>query len=265
MDQKTIQRLVELRQNHGYSQERLALELGVSRQAISNWERGEAAPDTDNLIALAKLYGSGLDTLLGLEVAVDKPDADEKDRSESDEPAVETADTDSPPKKKPGRKLWIALFAAIAVVIGVGAIWLGSKTPPSSRTSALQQTVANSRTRPTKHYEISGEIVASEPSYLGVQYVVKGAAWSGDGTAGDGQKQLTLLDKGTPKGTADVDALYAVFVSADDTQFLDEQGKETDNNFLALKEGTSVSFTLNTTESTLPALAKAETVQPRSQ
>ena len=50
-------RLVELRRAHGYSQEELAGKLGVSRQAVSKWERAESSPDTDNLIALARLYG----------------------------------------------------------------------------------------------------------------------------------------------------------------------------------------------------------------
>lgn len=57
-------RLVELRQSLGLSQEALAESLGVSRQAVSKWERAEASPDTDNLIALANLYDISLDALL---------------------------------------------------------------------------------------------------------------------------------------------------------------------------------------------------------
>ncbi len=59
-------RLAELRKEHGYSQEELADKLQVSRQAISKWERGEASPDTDNLIELAKIYNISLDELVGL-------------------------------------------------------------------------------------------------------------------------------------------------------------------------------------------------------
>lgn len=59
-------RLAELRKQHGLSQEELADQLGVSRQAVSKWERGEASPDTDNLIELARIYGISLDELLGL-------------------------------------------------------------------------------------------------------------------------------------------------------------------------------------------------------
>ncbi len=60
----TANRLMELRKAHGYSQEELAYALGITRQAISKWERAEASPDTDNLIALARLYNMKLDDLL---------------------------------------------------------------------------------------------------------------------------------------------------------------------------------------------------------
>lgn len=64
MDLEIAGRLLELRRSRGYSQEELAAELGVSRQAVSKWERAESAPDTDNLIALARLYDISLDSLL---------------------------------------------------------------------------------------------------------------------------------------------------------------------------------------------------------
>ena len=64
MDLQMAQRLVDRRRAAGLSQEALAAELGVSRQAVSKWERSESSPDTDNLIALAALYGVSLDELL---------------------------------------------------------------------------------------------------------------------------------------------------------------------------------------------------------
>lgn len=64
MNIEIANRLVELRRARGLSQEDLAAQLGVSRQAVSKWERCESSPDTDNLIALARLYGVSLDALL---------------------------------------------------------------------------------------------------------------------------------------------------------------------------------------------------------
>jgi len=48
------------------SQEYLAEQLGVTRQAVSKWESGASEPSTANLLALAKLYGISLDELVGL-------------------------------------------------------------------------------------------------------------------------------------------------------------------------------------------------------
>ncbi len=64
MDLAMAQRLVDRRKAAGLSQEALAAKLGVSRQAVSKWERSESSPDTDNLIALAALYNVSLDELL---------------------------------------------------------------------------------------------------------------------------------------------------------------------------------------------------------
>ena len=68
MNLKLANRLVELRKQKKLSQEALAEKLGLSRQSISKWERAEASPDTDNLIALAEVYEMSLDELLGNEI-----------------------------------------------------------------------------------------------------------------------------------------------------------------------------------------------------
>ncbi|MFA6370211.1 MAG: helix-turn-helix transcriptional regulator, partial [Bacilli bacterium] len=72
MNIEIANRLVELRKKMGLSQEELADKLGISRQAISKWERAEASPDTDNLICLAKIYGVSLDDLLKTDQPVEE-------------------------------------------------------------------------------------------------------------------------------------------------------------------------------------------------
>lgn len=67
MNIEIANRLQQLRKEKGYSQEELAEKLGISRQAVSKWERAESSPDTDNLICLAKLYNISLDELLKTE------------------------------------------------------------------------------------------------------------------------------------------------------------------------------------------------------
>ena len=61
----TANKLTALRKHNGLSQEALAEKIGVSRQAISKWERGEASPDTENLLSLSKIYCVSLDDILG--------------------------------------------------------------------------------------------------------------------------------------------------------------------------------------------------------
>lgn len=91
MDLAMAQRLVDRRKAAGLSQEALAAQLGVSRQAVSKWERSESSPDTDNLIALAALYGVSLDELLYGE-AVD--DADCSEDSDAGAEASDEAEED---------------------------------------------------------------------------------------------------------------------------------------------------------------------------
>lgn len=64
MNVEVANRLQQLRKKNNLSQEELAEKIGISRQAVSKWERAEASPDTDNLILLSRLYGVSLDELL---------------------------------------------------------------------------------------------------------------------------------------------------------------------------------------------------------
>ena len=59
--------LKKLREEHHYSQEKLAKKLGVARSTISMWETSKSQPDNDSLIRLAELFGSSVDYLLNRE------------------------------------------------------------------------------------------------------------------------------------------------------------------------------------------------------
>ena len=84
MNVEIAERLAARRRLAGLSQEALAEKLGVSRQAVSKWERSESSPDTDNLIALAKLYGVSLDELLYVDESIEDDVAFEAaDRAEA--------------------------------------------------------------------------------------------------------------------------------------------------------------------------------------
>ena len=57
--------LVKARKEKGYNQEELAERIGVSRQAVSKWETGDAQPALAQLIALADALNISLDVLCG--------------------------------------------------------------------------------------------------------------------------------------------------------------------------------------------------------
>lgn len=55
------------RMQKGLSQAEVGDIIGVSRQAISNWEAQRSYPDLDNIVLLSDLYGITIDQLLGKE------------------------------------------------------------------------------------------------------------------------------------------------------------------------------------------------------
>jgi N-acetylglucosamine kinase-like BadF-type ATPase len=65
IDAKTIgSRIKELRQQKGITQSQFAEILFVSFQAVSNWERGIAPPDLENLVRIASYFGVLTDDLI---------------------------------------------------------------------------------------------------------------------------------------------------------------------------------------------------------
>lgn len=56
-------RISGLRKERGFSQEYVAGQVDVSRQAVSKWESDQTAPDTNNLIRLAELFGVSVEYL----------------------------------------------------------------------------------------------------------------------------------------------------------------------------------------------------------
>ena len=61
------QRIKEQRSIKGWSQNELALRLGLTQDSISLWEKGKRLPDTPYIIMLSKIFDISADYLLGLE------------------------------------------------------------------------------------------------------------------------------------------------------------------------------------------------------
>ncbi|MGN0455294.1 MAG: helix-turn-helix domain-containing protein [Acutalibacteraceae bacterium] len=112
MNIETANRLLQYRKKHSLSQEELAAKIGVSRQAVSKWERAEASPDTDNLILLAQIYGVTLDELLtGKNEEKEQPDdeasaANDSDGNSSQNDEDEPKNTDNTYESKTGDRIY---------------------------------------------------------------------------------------------------------------------------------------------------------------
>lgn len=70
------QKLQKMRKEKGMSQEELAAQLGVSRQAVSKWESGQGYPETQKLLMIGNLFSVSMDYLLKdepMDDATDQP------------------------------------------------------------------------------------------------------------------------------------------------------------------------------------------------
>lgn len=112
MENDFARQLGRLRRQRHLSQEQVASQVFVSRQAISKWEQGETTPDLDTLVQLADLLDVDLNTLV---------------TGESPTP-VSPTDQSKRPNRDPYRPMngweffaryWWVIIAFIAVIGGV--------------------------------------------------------------------------------------------------------------------------------------------------
>lgn len=90
------QKLKQKRTERNLSQEKLAAQLGVTRQTVASWEKGKTYPDIGSILKLSDLYGVSLDELL-------KEDADMKKHMEKTAAFTE--------------KLWNSLFVTAVLLL----------------------------------------------------------------------------------------------------------------------------------------------------
>lgn len=111
------EKLQALRKARSWSQEELATQINVSRQALSKWESGASVPDTENVVALSRLFGVSTDYLL-------------LENGETTAQAAPTAAPSAESKWPIMRIVW--LFTMILAILGkiVLRIW-ASTLPPT--------------------------------------------------------------------------------------------------------------------------------------
>lgn len=124
MNIETADRLIELRKRKGLSQEDLARELGISRQAVSKWERAEAGPDVDNAILLSRLYNISLDELFGnkpeyereLDGAEEAPEEEERSEAFADDNKKQAPSESASPIRQVGESAFEGVKKLICAV-----------------------------------------------------------------------------------------------------------------------------------------------------
>lgn len=83
MNNNFKENLRKIRKENNLSQEQLADELGVSRQAISKWESGAAYPEMDKIIALCDKFNLNIDDLLHKDIKEVKGEEESKKKLNS--------------------------------------------------------------------------------------------------------------------------------------------------------------------------------------
>lgn len=89
------------RKNAGLSQEALAERIGVSRQAISKWETGEATPEVAKLLSLAKTFGVTTDWMLSDDPDLPEAEPETEPIIDEEPPVEETAAGESDESPEP--------------------------------------------------------------------------------------------------------------------------------------------------------------------
>lgn len=73
------EKIKEVRKEIGFSQEKFAERINVSRQAVTKWEGGESYPDIEKLIEISKVFKVSIDSLLKDEESCTEKIGREKD------------------------------------------------------------------------------------------------------------------------------------------------------------------------------------------
>ena len=119
---KIGKRIAELRKSKNITQMALADMMGISFQAVSNWERGESMPDISKLGELSEIFGVSIDDILCNKRAaeiVEEISAGEKPSDITPEELTETVPLMAPKQaeesiKENKNKMTISQLAALA-------------------------------------------------------------------------------------------------------------------------------------------------------
>lgn len=110
------EKLYKLRKAKGWSQDYVAEQLGVSRQAVSRWELDESAPELQKVYKLSALFSVSCDYLLD---------------AQTEEPTAASREPSTAKKSPKHRKEWISVLCVVLGVVILGTLAVLSAVVPS--------------------------------------------------------------------------------------------------------------------------------------
>ena len=124
------ERIAKCRKTKNLSQEYVAEQLDVTRQAVSKWETDVNVPDTQNFIKLARLFGTTVEYLACGDEAVDSISREKVNASNNDNFAETIIEkTKKKPKKEKG--IVIRLLGLFIFALGIMPILLIMRYAPT--------------------------------------------------------------------------------------------------------------------------------------
>lgn len=131
--------LIAARKAKGYTQEKLAELMNVSRPTISHWENGRALPDLELLGQLSQVLEYDFQLTPGTKEAAETAAVPEAAAPEASAPVSTPEPAPAPaPAKRPSKR-WLAIVAAaLAVVLVVTGVLLHQRAP--AETAVIQPT-----------------------------------------------------------------------------------------------------------------------------
>lgn len=117
------EKLQKLRRESSLSQEKLAEQLHVSRQAVSRRELGTAAPDVDNIVRLSKFFQVSLEYLM-------VEDCEEPVQAAAPTtPAPEGQRAEKPARRRKWLPLWLLITGVLLEALSYGLCYPMQERP----------------------------------------------------------------------------------------------------------------------------------------
>lgn len=111
------QQITSARKEKGMTQEMLAEQLGVTRQAVARWETGLSVPDAGMLVRIAGALDTTVNDLLGEE---------EPEQGRDLAAELEALNRQLAEREERSRRRWRAFFAAVGILALWGAVMLAA-------------------------------------------------------------------------------------------------------------------------------------------